>query len=171
MDNGVVKKVDELGRIVIPKDIRKNLKINNGDVLKISVDGQKIQLSKYSDVFNNIDEIKKIFEAFISIFDKNIIFTDREKVLLSNLEIVDLNIDSAINDLINNREYSFENNKKTYSFGNKKIEGYYYIYPIISSIAGIGSIIIYSTNQIENIYEKLIKFISLYISKNIDISC
>ena len=37
MDTGVVRKIDELGRIVISKEIRKNLNIRNGEDVSIFV--------------------------------------------------------------------------------------------------------------------------------------
>ncbi len=45
---GVVRKVDELGRIVLPIEIRKNMDIaNKGDAVEILVDEDKIILKKY----------------------------------------------------------------------------------------------------------------------------
>lgn len=44
---GIVRKMDELGRIVIPKEIRKNLNIAEGDALEIYVDGDVVLLKKY----------------------------------------------------------------------------------------------------------------------------
>lgn len=44
---GIVRKVDELGRIVIPKELRKTLMIEEGDSLEIYVDGEQIILKKY----------------------------------------------------------------------------------------------------------------------------
>lgn len=44
---GIVRKVDELGRIVVPIEIRRNLDINEGDPLEIYVDGQNVVLRKY----------------------------------------------------------------------------------------------------------------------------
>lgn len=44
---GVVRKVDGLGRIVIPIELRRNLKIDVEDPLEIFVDGDKIILQKY----------------------------------------------------------------------------------------------------------------------------
>ncbi|MBQ4061144.1 MAG: AbrB/MazE/SpoVT family DNA-binding domain-containing protein, partial [Bacilli bacterium] len=42
------RKIDELGRIVIPKEIRKSLKLNMGDSLEIYIEDNKISLRKYS---------------------------------------------------------------------------------------------------------------------------
>ena len=43
---GIIRRIDELGRIVIPKEIRKNLRIKNGDNLEILVEGENITLKK-----------------------------------------------------------------------------------------------------------------------------
>lgn len=44
---GVVRKVDELGRIVIPMELRRGLGIGEKDPLEIFVDGEHILLKKY----------------------------------------------------------------------------------------------------------------------------
>ncbi len=44
---GVVRRIDELGRIVLPIEIRKNLDIDNRDAVEIFVDQDKIILKKY----------------------------------------------------------------------------------------------------------------------------
>ena len=44
---GIVRKVDELGRMVIPKELRKTLNIDIKDGLEIYVDGEQIILKKY----------------------------------------------------------------------------------------------------------------------------
>lgn len=41
---GVLRRVDELGRIVIPKEIRKNLKIRDGESLEIFINGDAVVL-------------------------------------------------------------------------------------------------------------------------------
>lgn len=45
---GIVRKVDELGRVVLPIELRRTLDINLKDSLEIYVDGEKIILKKYS---------------------------------------------------------------------------------------------------------------------------
>ena len=47
---GVVRKIDELGRIVLPSELRKVFGIKEGNELEISVDGETIILQKRQDV-------------------------------------------------------------------------------------------------------------------------
>lgn len=44
---GIVRNIDELGRIVVPKEIRRKLGIANTDPVEIYVEGDKIILTKY----------------------------------------------------------------------------------------------------------------------------
>lgn len=44
---GIVRKVDELGRIVIPMELRRTLEINEIDPVEIFVDGEEIILQKF----------------------------------------------------------------------------------------------------------------------------
>jgi looped-hinge helix DNA binding domain, AbrB family len=57
---GIVRKVDELGRIVLPIELRRNFDIEVGVSLEIFVDGDKIVLRKYepADIFTgNMDDL------------------------------------------------------------------------------------------------------------------
>lgn len=45
---GIIRKVDELGRVVIPKEIRENLEILEKDPVEIFVDGNKVIIQKYN---------------------------------------------------------------------------------------------------------------------------
>ena len=45
---GIIRNIDELGRIVVPKEIRKKLGIENTDPVEIYVEGDKIILTKYA---------------------------------------------------------------------------------------------------------------------------
>ena len=45
-ETGVVRRLDELGRVVIPKEIRKRLKIKNGDMVDIFTNNEYIILLK-----------------------------------------------------------------------------------------------------------------------------
>lgn len=47
LSTGIVRRVDELGRIVIPKEMRKSLGIDQKDPIEIAIDGSSIILKKY----------------------------------------------------------------------------------------------------------------------------
>ena len=47
---GIVRRVDDLGRIVIPKEIRRTLRIKEGDPLEIFTDRDELMLKKYSPI-------------------------------------------------------------------------------------------------------------------------
>ena len=57
-DTGIVRNVDDLGRFVLPMELRKKLNINIGDPLEVFVDGDTILLRKYTptDIFNGNSE-------------------------------------------------------------------------------------------------------------------
>lgn len=47
---GVIRKIDELGRLVVPKEIRKKLGISTDDPVEIYVEGEQIILKKYEEI-------------------------------------------------------------------------------------------------------------------------
>ena len=53
---GIVRKVDELGRIVLPIELRRTLDIAEKDCLEIYMDGESIVLKKYQPACNFCDE-------------------------------------------------------------------------------------------------------------------
>ena len=60
---GIVRKVDELGRIVLPIELRRTLNIEIKDPLEIYVDGESIMLKKYQPacvVCGSSDDVKQI---------------------------------------------------------------------------------------------------------------
>ncbi len=76
---GIIRNIDELGRIVVPKEIRRKLGIDKNDPVEIYVEGDKIILEKYSPVCHfcgstdNITEFKskKICSACINAIKSN----------------------------------------------------------------------------------------------------
>ncbi|WP_081754729.1 AbrB/MazE/SpoVT family DNA-binding domain-containing protein [Paenibacillus durus] len=65
---GVVRKVDQLGRIVLPKSLRKRYQMNEGDPVEILVQGDHIILERYRPkcVFcGSMDEVSEYKERYI----------------------------------------------------------------------------------------------------------
>ena len=84
MNESVIRRLDDLGRIVIPKEIRKKLKLNVGDFLSVESINKNIVLSKYS-IINEYDiDIYKMVKIIETLTDNIVLVTDKEKVLLTD---------------------------------------------------------------------------------------
>ncbi|WP_256846878.1 AbrB/MazE/SpoVT family DNA-binding domain-containing protein [Paenibacillus sp. Pae108] len=57
---GIVRKVDELGRVVLPIELRRTLGIGEKDALEIYVDGERIMLKKYQPACIFCDSADKV---------------------------------------------------------------------------------------------------------------
>jgi len=57
---GIVRRIDELGRVVIPKEIRKTLRLSSGDPLEIFTDRDELLFKKYSPI-KSLDGFAKSF--------------------------------------------------------------------------------------------------------------
>ena len=81
MDNNVsfVKNIDNLGRIVIPMDIRRKLDICTGDSISISVCDNNIMLTKYNSLENNF-RIVNIIKSFVEEFNIKVIYREEEYI-------------------------------------------------------------------------------------------
>ena len=57
---GIVRRVDDLGRVVIPKDIRRSMGIKEGEPLEIYLENDAVIFRRYS--YNLVDEVKRVAE-------------------------------------------------------------------------------------------------------------
>jgi transcriptional pleiotropic regulator of transition state genes len=59
---GIVRNIDELGRIVIPKEIRKKLGLASTDPVEIFIEGEKIILTRYTASCSFCDSSDSVLE-------------------------------------------------------------------------------------------------------------
>ena len=148
-DINFVKNIDNLGRIVIPMDIRRKLKINTGDILSITCNDKNILLTKYSNLDNNYKVIE-IIKNFIEIFNVKIIFTNKNNVILSNIVDIGDTLDKEFLSLVNNAA-SLKAKNMSFVFGTNKVSGIYNVVPIVTNEGIEGSIVVFDDNQ-DNAY-------------------
>ena len=60
---GIVRRMDDLGRVVIPKEIRRSMRVREGDPLEIYTNGEYICFKKYNMFHDTQVEVAKILEA------------------------------------------------------------------------------------------------------------
>lgn len=99
---GISRKIDELGRIVIPKEIRNNLNINVNDELEIYVNDNKIIFEKYSKLDNIKDFIKNLIKNIKDVNEMKILVTDKEKVIDTN-ELITKDLKNIIENNVNKK--------------------------------------------------------------------
>jgi len=149
VSSGIIRRIDELGRIVIPKEIRKNLRIKNGDNLEILVEGENITLRKYSQIENAMDMASLYAESFYQVLKYNVIVTDTDKIVAIagplSKKYLNMGISETIERMIERRDSFVERKKKEIEISPGLSEfGYYTVATIINNGDSIGSVIILS---------------------------
>lgn len=88
-ETGIVRRIDDLGRVVIPKEIRRTLRIKEGDPLEIYTDKDELLFRKYSPISGIQDIVKNVGESLSSVTDKSIIITDTDNVVYASSKYKD----------------------------------------------------------------------------------
>ena len=79
---GMIRKIDDLGRVVIPKEIRKTLRIREGDPMEIYVEKNgEIILKRYAPLGEIIDEINSLAEILTKNIGFSVYVTDSKKII------------------------------------------------------------------------------------------
>jgi AbrB family transcriptional regulator (stage V sporulation protein T) len=170
----MLRRIDELGRIVVPKEIRDNLKISNGESLEIFVHNNRIILKKHS-VLDAISDIAQNFlDSIKELTNVAVIITDRSKVIATTEEFqkeyLGQEISNVLSDSIleQNVNKINDNYNKINIINNVELKGNFFVKPIIFNNDYTGFIII--LNQKEKITDAdktIADFISDFLSKQI----
>lgn len=106
---GVIRRVDELGRIVVPKEIRKNLRIRTGTPLEIFVDSNGSMVFKKHSAIAEIEDFGlQITEAIHLATELNAMVADMDKIVASSgdkkRDYMGFTISNALEEAISNRK-------------------------------------------------------------------
>lgn len=165
MNTGIVRKIDELGRIVIPKEIRKNLNIRNGEDVQIFIQDNSIVLKKYEKLLSMKENADIYINNFRKLTSSDIIITDKEKVISSSVSAyIGNKIDSKIISLIDERK---QEEGYFLKFDTLSIEKKYLVSPIIVDADSIGSIILLSDSAITDQDKLLAHILNILLTMNL----
>ena len=79
---GIVRRIDDLGRVVVPKEIRRTLRIREGDPLEIFTDREgEIILKKYSPIGELSAFAKQYAESLAQTTGHMVCVTDRDAII------------------------------------------------------------------------------------------
>lgn len=158
-NSGIIRKIDNLGRIVLPKELRYALNINSGDDFEIYINGEEIILKKYSKVSNYKEEIINM----LNVFNMNIKF--KIYLIVNNKNLgYDEKINNEIIKLITERKII--RNVNCNLSDKISINGNSILYPIVENGDLIATIIAIGSENIDNM-ENIVKIFSNLIKNKI----
>lgn len=157
---GIVRRIDDLGRVVIPKEIRKTLRIREGDPLEIFTDRDgEVILKKYSPMEELGSFAKDYVDALQQSMGGNIIITDKDFIIAVSGPNKKEYIEKKISDDLEN----IMEERKTVLLGKDKLEVIelykedsqekykkQVISPIITAGDTVGNIIFYTEEDNED---------------------
>ena len=173
---GIIRRIDDLGRIVIPKELRKKLKINEGDEVQIYTQDDEVILKKHIPLNVNKELINSITKSFEKVVEADFFICNKEKIIsVSNKrknKINDLEISKDLFELLDERKITLiDSNKKSINLLEKNtfMPKEEYIVPIISNTDLIGGIVLFLdeygniTDMDKNIICQIAALLSEYI--------
>lgn len=145
---GIVRRIDDLGRVVIPKEIRKTLRLRDGDALEIFTDSEgEVIFKKYSPIGELSSFAAQYAEAINTNASMPVVISDNDRVIassgVSKREVYDKAISADVEQLLEQRRaytsayseeqiHPIEGSERTASI----------VYPIIAAGDAVGSVIV-----------------------------
>ncbi|MDT8715742.1 stage V sporulation protein T [Clostridium sp. 19966] len=179
---GIVRRIDDLGRVVIPKEIRRTLRIREGDPLEIFTDREGgVILKKYSPIGELTDFSTEYAESLQQAIGHIILVSDKDSIISASgapkKDYIGKRVSSALEKAMEDRKavllddkagkliqlYDDENTEQKYSAQ--------VIAPIIAEGDAIGSVIILSKQNGEKFGElemKLAETASAFLGKQME---
>ncbi len=167
---GIVRRVDELGRVVIPKEMRRTLRIKEGEEMEVSVmNNNKIVLKKYSAIKSMQDFEEEYVQSLYQITGNNALICDNDQIVVC---AIDKNIYKS-KQISNSLEKILEERKGVYLYGIDTIdlvgEDIRYkdmtITPIIYKGDIIGGVILVSQRGMGETSQKLVEVAADFLSR------
>ena len=155
---GVVRRIDDLGRIVIPKEIRKTLRIKEGDPLEIFTDREgQVILKKYSPIGELSEFATGYAETLAKTTGHIACITDKDSIIAvaggSKKEYLEQDVSQELEKLMDDKEvYTSKENSDmampiTKNDNNQRKYNAQIVYPIISNGDTIGTVILMSKDS------------------------
>ncbi len=172
---GVVRRIDDLGRIVLPKELRRTMRIKEGESLEIYTDGDnKIVLKKYSPVNQMTDFVKEFTESMYTTNKRNIIVTDNEKIVAASgdfkIDLTGKKITKDLEERLKNRNTQINNSGVTLNVcDNYTINNASIVKPINVFGDILGCVIVEGKPSITDSEKSLAEFGGLFMSRYLEI--
>lgn len=165
---GIVRRIDELGRIVVPKELRRTFRIKEGTPLEIFIgDNGDLILKKFSPVVELIDLAKEICDSIYETMNCTVLIFDNEKFVsgtgTNSKQYINTEISYQLEKVVQNRQNVIRTNMdliKINDFDNETQSQL--ISPIICNGDVIGGVLLLSKTQ--NFMQEDIKIVKTMVN-------
>ena len=176
---GIVRRIDDLGRVVIPKEIRRTMRIREGDPLEIFTDRDgEVIFKKYSPI-GELSELAVTYcEVLVKSTEQAVIICDRDHCIAAGgvpkKEVLERRVTSALEDIMEGRRlYTFAGNaggERLYALEGTDLP-VSIVAPIISAGDIAGAVVFLNSAKLEEIPQSDIKLATVaasFLGKNME---
>ena len=175
---GIVRRIDDLGRVVIPKEIRRTMRIREGDPLEIFTDREgEVIFKKYSPIGELTAVATQYAESLNKTSGLSIVIIDKDIAVacagIPKKEIVEHKISPEAESVVNNRrEYIWREGEKMVPVADR-FDKYYIAaaVPVIADGDIIGAVAIAGTAEMNTVSEsdmKLIQTAAVFLGRQLE---
>lgn len=174
---GIVRRIDDLGRVVIPKEIRRTLRIREGDPLEIFVDRDgEVILKKYSPIGELGDFAKEFADSLYENLNHMTLISDRDSIIavagVSKKDYLEKPIGEIVEQSMENRKTIVETNTGEVNLIRDSVDTFssYVVAPIIAGGDPIGSVILVSkgNEKMGNLEVKMVETAASFLAKQME---
>lgn len=177
---GIVRRIDDLGRVVVPKEIRRTLRIREGDPMEIFTAKEgEVVLKKYSPMGEMGSHAEEYAKAMAQVTDMTVIITDRDQIIAAagkcKREYANKNISQMLEEVMEEREVistvTSDKRKKPIVENENVSEDGQVIYPIICHGDVIGVVGIISKDdpsKMSSSEERIAQVAAMYLGQQME---
>lgn len=156
---GIKRRIDELGRIVIPRDLREQFKVKPGDNFDIYIEDDRIILEKFSPIDKQRTQLYSMCEVLEEVLESDILFYYNGEIIDPKKEEPQIeNITTAFENILSEFHSVSFNDVQLFSTSNETKAGY--TYPIIKEGNIMGVFIIFK--QLAKLDEKQLSSLKIF---------
>ena len=175
---GIVRRIDDLGRVVIPKEIRRTLKIREGMPMEIFTDvSGEVILKKYSPVGEMSSLAQAYAEALVSLTGQAAAGCDGEQIIAlagpAKRELLHKPISPQLEELVQNRRSFTGSGDKTIPVANGLPAGALAAFPVVSEGDPMGAVMLLkgerSPQKVSGEALESLRAASMFLSRQLEV--
>ncbi|ARD49705.1 stage V sporulation protein T [Sporosarcina sp. P33] len=173
---GIVRRIDDLGRVVIPKEIRRTLRIREGDPLEIFTDREgEVILKKYSPISELGEFAVEYAESLYETIGTPALISDRDEMLavagLSKKDYMNRQLSLVCEEILNGRSTVIEKHEKSVEWVPGQVEQVksYCVAPIVTNGDAIGAVYLLSkVHFVGDVEQKAAETAASFLAKQME---